>query len=66
MFKKITHVKKVAHTQNFFLAFTNELEKQIIIKKMLKRANKNKIILIPSQKNKPRFNRELIEKNNQK
>ena len=32
--------------QNFFLAFIDELEKQIIIKKLLKWANKKQIILI--------------------
>ena len=33
-FKKITHMwRKWDTTQNFFLAFNNELEKQIIIKK---------------------------------
>ena len=33
-------MKKVETTQNFFLAFTDELEKQICIKKLLKWANK--------------------------
>ena len=28
-----THVKKLGHTSEFFLAFIDELEKQIIIKK---------------------------------
>ena len=41
-----THGKKVGTTQNFFLAFIDELEKPIIIKKLLKRPIKNKIILI--------------------
>ena len=30
---KITHVKKVGQTSYFFLAFINELEEEIIIKK---------------------------------
>ena len=33
-------------TQNFFLAFTDKLEKPIFIKKLFKWANKNKITLI--------------------
>ena len=32
-FKNHAHVKKVGHTSEFLLAFTDELEKQIIIKK---------------------------------
>ena len=32
LIKNHTHVKKVGTTQNFFLAFTDELEKQIFIK----------------------------------
>ena len=31
--KKHTHVKKVGQTQNFFLAFTDKLEKQLFIEK---------------------------------
>ena len=31
--KNHIHVKKVGHTSNFFLAFIDETEKQIIIKK---------------------------------
>ena len=33
-------MKEVRHTSDFFLAFTDELEKQIFIKKLLKWANK--------------------------
>ena len=40
--KNHTHVKKVGTPQNFFLAFIDELEKQIIIKKTVK----NKIVSI--------------------
>ena len=32
LIKNYTHVKKVGTTKNFFLAFTDELEKQIFIK----------------------------------
>ena len=39
--KKITHMwERWGTPQNFFLTFINELEKQIIIKKLLKWANK--------------------------
>ena len=46
-FKNHKHVKKVGHTSEFsFLAFIDELEKQIIIKKTVEWANKkDKIIL---------------------
>ena len=37
--KNHTYVKKVGHTSEFFLAFIDELEKQIFIKKLLKWAN---------------------------
>ena len=45
--KNHKHVKKVGHTSEFsFLAFIDELEKQIIIKKTVEWANKrDKIIL---------------------
>ena len=37
-----THVKKVGTSQNFFLAFIDELEKQYLFKKLLKWANKER------------------------
>ena len=38
--KSQTHVKKLGTPHNFFLAFIDELEKQYLLKKLLKWANK--------------------------
>ena len=38
--KNQTHVKKLGTPHNFFLAFIDELEKQYLLKKLLKWANK--------------------------
>ena len=43
---QITHMWRCGTPQNFFLAFIDEFEKQIIIKKTVEMANKKKIILI--------------------
>ena len=48
---------KVGHNSEFFLAFTDELEKQIFIKKLLKWANKK-------QNNFNIYNAALKKKNN--
>ena len=44
--KNHTHVKKGGASQNFFLAFVDELDKKLFIKKLLKWDNKNVRILI--------------------